>query len=103
MPLFKGCGCKAKPAKAIDYITDEKKTVYGKTEKIVKDKLRELQIQSLAGNLYKKENLKSIISLSHRKNDEILSNLLSALEKPLFKPLYKVTGTMCSNKNSIFE
>ena len=25
MPLFKGCGCKAKPAKAIDYITDEKK------------------------------------------------------------------------------
>ena len=40
MPLFKGCGCKAKPAKAIDYITDEKKTVYGKTEKIVKDKLR---------------------------------------------------------------
>lgn len=25
MPLFKGCGCKGKPAKAIDYITDEKK------------------------------------------------------------------------------
>ena len=25
MPLFKGCGCKAKPGKAIDYITDEKK------------------------------------------------------------------------------
>ena len=25
MPLFKGCGCKSKPAKAIDYITDEKK------------------------------------------------------------------------------
>ena len=25
MPLFKGCGCKAKPGKAINYITDEKK------------------------------------------------------------------------------
>ena len=25
MPLFKGCGCKSKPAKAIDHITDEKK------------------------------------------------------------------------------
>ena len=25
MPLFKGCGCKAKPGKAIDYVTDEKK------------------------------------------------------------------------------
>lgn len=25
MPLFKGCGCKAKPGKAIDYITDKKK------------------------------------------------------------------------------
>lgn len=25
MPLFKGCGCKSKPGKAIDYITDEKK------------------------------------------------------------------------------
>ena len=25
MPLFKGCGCKSKPAKAIDYITDERK------------------------------------------------------------------------------
>ena len=37
-----------------------RKTVYGKTEKIVKDKLRELQIQALAGNLHKKENLKPI-------------------------------------------
>ena len=25
MPLFKGCGCKGKPAKAIDYITDKMK------------------------------------------------------------------------------
>ena len=25
MTLFKGCGCKAKPGKAIDDITDEKK------------------------------------------------------------------------------
>ena len=25
MPLFKGCGCKSKPAKAIDYITNKKK------------------------------------------------------------------------------
>lgn len=34
-------------------INDKKvrKTVYGKTERIVKDKLRELQIQALAGNL----------------------------------------------------
>ena len=25
MPLFKGCGCKAKPANAIAYITDKRK------------------------------------------------------------------------------
>ena len=37
-----------------------RKTVYGKTEKIVKDKLRELQIQALAGNLHKKEKEKPL-------------------------------------------
>lgn len=37
-----------------------RKTVYGKTEKIVKNKLRELQIQALAGNLHNKNNQKPI-------------------------------------------
>lgn len=37
-----------------------RKTVYGKTEKIVKDKLKELQIQALAGNLHKKNKQKLI-------------------------------------------
>ena len=37
-----------------------RKTVYGKTEKVVKDKLKELQIQALAGNLHKKKKQQPI-------------------------------------------
>lgn len=48
----------------------ERRTVYGKTKKIVKDKMRELQIQALSGNLEKrnrnKVEIKQFISLPKR-------------------------------------
>ncbi len=36
----------------------ERRTVYGKTKKIVKDKMRELQIQALSGNLVNRNRMK---------------------------------------------
>ena len=52
-----------------------RKTVYGKTEKIVKDKLRELQIQSLAGNLHKKDKprVPTIYQYAEKMMDEQLA------------------------------
>ena len=52
-----------------------RKTVYGKTEKIVKDKLRELQIQALAGNLHneKKPTIPTIYDYAEKMMDEQLS------------------------------
>ena len=52
-----------------------RKTVYGKTEKIVKDKLRELQIQALAGNLHKKDKprVPTIYQYAEKMMDEQLA------------------------------
>ena len=52
-----------------------RKTVYGKTEKIVKDKLRELQIQALARNLHneKKPTIPTIYDYAEKMMDEQLS------------------------------
>ena len=52
-----------------------RKTVYGKTEKIVKNKIKELQIQALAGNLHRKDKPKpiTIYELADKMIDEQLA------------------------------
>lgn len=52
-----------------------RKTVYGKTEKAVKDKLKELQIQALAGNLHngKKPKIPTVYEYAEKMMDEQLS------------------------------
>ena len=62
MPLFKGCGCKGKPGKAIDYITDEKKaaivTSYALDDKPIRG--------SKLGKAYTKEATLSIAFARHK-------------------------------------
>lgn len=55
-----------------------RKTVYGKTEKIVKDKIKELQIQASAGNLHKKNNQKSVTI--YKLADKMIEDQLSLNE-----------------------
>lgn len=52
-----------------------RKSVYGKTERIVKDKLKELQIQALAGNLHndKKPKIPTIYEYAEKMMDEQLA------------------------------
>ena len=50
----------------------ERRTVYGKTKKIVKDKMRELQIQALAGNLEKRNRNKVEIKTIHQLAEKMI-------------------------------
>ena len=52
-----------------------RKTVYGKTEKVVKDKLKELQIQALAGNLHnsKTPKIPTVYEYAEKMMDEQLA------------------------------
>lgn len=52
-----------------------RKTVYGKTEKVVKDKLKELQIQALAGNLHnsKTPRIPTVYEYAEKMMDEQLA------------------------------
>lgn len=58
----------------------ERRTVYGKTKKIVKDKMRELQIQALAGNLEKRNRNKVEIKTIHQLAEKMIEEQLALNE-----------------------
>ena len=58
----------------------ERRTVYGKTKKIVKDKMRELQIQALSGNLEKRNRNKVEIKTIHQLAEKMIEEQLALNE-----------------------
>lgn len=58
----------------------ERRTVYGKTKKIVKDKMRELQIQALSSNLEKRNRNKVEIKTIHQLAEKMIEEQLALNE-----------------------